>query len=98
MKHETVHGVSIPKLGFGMWKIGGDSYPDPKRDPASLTAVRTALEVGYTHFDTAEVYADGHSEELLGRAILETHTKREELFITTKVDPAHLQYEQVLRA
>jgi diketogulonate reductase-like aldo/keto reductase len=81
-----------------MWKIGGDSYPDPKRDPASLTAVRTALEVGYTHFDTAEVYADGHSEELLGRAILETHTKREELFITTKVDPAHLQYEQVLRA
>jgi diketogulonate reductase-like aldo/keto reductase len=98
MKHETVHGISIPKLGFGMWKIGGDSYPDPKRDPASLTAVRTALEVGYTHFDTAEVYADGHSEELLGRAILETHTKREELFITTKVDPAHLQYEQVLRA
>jgi diketogulonate reductase-like aldo/keto reductase len=98
MKHETVHGVSIPRIGFGMWKIGGDSYPDPKRDPASLTAIRTALEVGYTHFDTAEVYADGHSEELLGRAILETHTKREALFITTKVDPAHLQYEQVFRS
>ena len=98
MKHETVHGVSVPKIGFGTWKIGGDSYPDPKRDPASLTAVRTALEVGYTHFDTAEVYADGHSEELLGRAIVETHTPRANLFITTKVDPAHLQYEQVLRS
>lgn len=98
MKHETVHGVSVPKIGFGMWKIGGDSYPDPKRDPASLTAVRTALEVGYTHFDTAEVYADGHSEELLGRAIHETNTKRDTLFITTKVDPAHLRYEQVLRS
>ncbi len=98
MKYETVQGVSIPKIGFGTWKIGGDSYPDPKRDPASLTALRTALEVGYTHFDTAEVYADGHSEELLGRAIRETNTKRENLFITTKVDPAHLQYEQVLKS
>jgi len=98
MKHETVHGVSIPKIGFGTWKIGGDSYPDPKRDPASLTALRTALDVGYTHFDTAEIYASGHSEELLGRAIRETDTKRENLFITTKVDPAHLQYEQLLRS
>lgn len=98
MKYETVHGVSIPKIGFGMWKIGGDSYPDPKRDPASLTALRAALEVGYTHFDTAEVYADGHSEELLGRALQETGTRRENLFITTKIDPSHLQYEQVLRS
>jgi len=98
MRDETVHGVSVPKIGFGTWKIGGDSYPDPKRDPASLAALRTALEVGYTHFDTAEVYADGHSEELLGRAIRETNTKRERLFITTKVDPAHLQHKQVLRS
>jgi diketogulonate reductase-like aldo/keto reductase len=81
-----------------MWKIGGDSYPDPKRDPASLAALRTALEVGYTHFDTAEVYADGHSEELLGRAIQQTDTQREDLFIATKVDPGHLGYEQVLRS
>jgi 2,5-diketo-D-gluconate reductase B len=98
MKYETVHGHSIPKIGFGTWKIGGDSYPNPKLDSASLTALRTALEVGYKHFDTAEVYADGHSEELLGHAIRETNTKRGDLFITTKVDPAHLQYEQVLRS
>ena len=98
MKYETVHGVSIPKIGFGTWKIGGDSYPDPKRDSVSLTALRSALEVGYTHFDTAEVYADGHSEELLGRSIRETDTNRETLFITTKVDPAHLHYDQVLRS
>jgi len=98
MNFETVHSVSIPKVGFGTWKIGGDSYPDPKRDAASLTALRTALEVGYIHFDTAEVYADGHSEELLGRAIREANVNRGSLFITTKVDPAHLQYNQVLRS
>jgi diketogulonate reductase-like aldo/keto reductase len=98
MKSETVHGVSIPKIGLGTWKIGGDSYPDPKREAASLTALRAALEVGYTHFDTAEVYADGHSEELLGGAVREAGANRENLFITTKVDPGHLQYEQVLRS
>jgi diketogulonate reductase-like aldo/keto reductase len=81
-----------------MWRIGGDSYPDPKLDSVSLDALRTALEVGYTHFDTAEGYAAGHSEELLGRAVRETNTKREDLFITTKVSPEHLQYEQVLRS
>jgi diketogulonate reductase-like aldo/keto reductase len=98
MKQETVHSISVPKIGFGTWKIGGDSYPDAKRDSASLTALHAALEAGYTHFDTAEVYADGHSEELLGRAVRETDTKRENIFITTKVDPAHLQYEQVLQS
>lgn len=95
MKSETVHGVTVPKVGFGTWRIGGDSYADPKLDSVSLTALRTALEVGYTHFDTAEGYAAGHSEELVGRAVRETNTKREELFITTKISPEHLQYEQV---
>lgn len=96
MKYETVHGVSVPKIGFGTWRIGGDSYPEPKLDSISLAALRTALEVGYTHFDTAEIYAAGYSEELLGRVLRETNTERESLFIATKVDPGHLQYEQVL--
>lgn len=95
MKYETVHGLSIPKVGFGTWRIGGDSYADPKLDSVSLTALRTALELGYTHFDTAEGYAAGYSEELVGRAVRETNTKREDLFIATKISPEHLQYEQV---
>lgn len=96
MKYEIVNGLSIPKVGFGTWRIGGDSYADPKLDSVSLTALRTALEVGYTHFDTAEGYAAGHSEELVGRAVRETNTNRADLFITTKISPEHLQYEQVL--
>ena len=99
MKYETLHnGEQIPKLGFGTWKIGGGSYADPKLDSVSLAALRSALEVGYTHFDTAEMYASGHTEELLGRAIRETHVNREMLFITTKALPSHLKYDDALKA
>jgi diketogulonate reductase-like aldo/keto reductase len=98
MKYETVRDATLPKIGFGAWSIGGDSDPDPSRDDASLTALRSALEIGYTHFDTAEAYAAGHSEELIGRAIRETNTRRENLFITTKVSPEHLGFDDVLRS
>ena len=98
MKHETLHGLLIPKIGSGTWKIGGGSYADPKLDPVSLAALRSALEIGYTHFDTAEMYASGHTEELLGRAIRESGVDREMLFITSKVMPSHLKYDEVLRA
>ena len=99
MKYETLpNGEQIPKLGFGTWKIGGGSYPDPKLDSVSLAALRSALEIGYTHFDTAEMYASGHTEELLGRAIRESDIDRGTLFITSKVMPSHLKYDEVLRA
>ncbi|MCQ3936242.1 MAG: aldo/keto reductase [Chloroflexi bacterium] len=98
MKYETIRGISLPKIGFGAWRIGGNSSPNPALDDKSLTALRAALEAGYTHFDTAEMYADGHSEELLGRAIREFGAKREDVFITSKVTPSHLRYDDVLSA
>ena len=60
--------------------------------------MRSALELGYTHIDTAEMYAAGHAEELIGQVIREMHVKRESLFITSKVMPEHLAYDQVLRS
>jgi diketogulonate reductase-like aldo/keto reductase len=98
MRYETLPSLSLPKIGFGTWKIGGESSANPKQDAHSLAALRSALEIGYTHFDTAEMYAAGHAEELLGQAIRESTIKRETLFITSKVLPAHLKYDQVLRA
>ncbi len=98
MKHETIHNVTLPKIGFGTWSIGGGSTADPKLDSASMTALRSALETGYTHFDTAEFYAAGHSEELVGRAVRETSTARGNVFITTKVSPEHLGYDDVLKS
>ena len=98
MKYETIHDLTLPKIGYGTWRIGGETSPDPRVDSASMTALRSALEVGYTHFDTAEYYASGHAEELLGRAVREAKTKREDLFITSKVSPEHLSYDQVFKS
>jgi diketogulonate reductase-like aldo/keto reductase len=98
MKYETIHSLQIPKIGFGTWTIGGEGSADLAQDARSLAALRSALDLGYTHFDTAEYYAAGHSEELLGQAVRASGLTREALFITSKVSPEHLQYEAVLHS
>ncbi len=98
MKYELIHGLQIPKVGFGTWSIGGQSTPDLNLDSVSRAALRSALELGYTHFDTAEYYADGHAEELLGQTIRKMGVRREDLFLTTKVSPEHLHADDILRA
>jgi len=97
MRYETLPTLQLPKIGFGTWTIGGRNVGDASSDDLSRQALRSGLEIGYTHFDTAEVYAAGHSEELVGEIIRETRTPRESLLITSKVSPEHLQYDDVLR-
>ena len=89
-------GTKIPIIGLGTWAVGGRSSADTSRDSEEIAAIQKALEMGYRHIDTAEVYASGHSEELVGRAI--KSMDREQLFITTKVDPAHLHEDAVEKA
>ena len=94
MRYETLPNLQIPKIGFGTWRLGND----PSADDRSRLALRSALEIGYTHFDTAEAYASGHAEELLGQVIHEMNLPRPTLFITSKVSPEHLQPADVLRS
>ena len=98
MIYEEINGLRIPKIGFGTWTIGGGSFRNQSQDAEGLAALRSALDLGYTHFDTAELYAAGHCEELLGRAIKESSKPREDLFVVSKVKPEHLRYEDVLKA
>lgn len=98
MKYESLQQLEIPKIGFGTWKIGGESSPRPDQDARSVRLLRSALELGYTLFDTAEKYDAGHTEELLGQAIRDSGLPRERVFITTKVWPNHLRYDDVLAA
>src|SRR5919201_5405566 len=78
-------GPEISVVGFGAWEAGGDAYGPNTSDEDAVQAIRAGLDAGMTWIDTAEVYGDGHSEELVGRAV-EGH--REEVVIATKVAPA----------
>jgi hypothetical protein len=81
-------GIEVSDIGFGCWAIGGpvtmDGKPDgwgAVDDGESVAAVRRALELGVTFFDTADVYGAGHSEQVLGRALA---GRRDEVVIATK--------------
>ena len=87
-------GTQLPVMGLGTWAMGGRSRPDPSQDARALQAIRAALDIGYTHIDTAEMYANGHTEELVGQAI--RGFDRSKLFLTTKVRPPNLSYQRTL--
>jgi diketogulonate reductase-like aldo/keto reductase len=89
-------GTRIPVLGFGTWRIGGELSVDKNQDREAVEAIRTAIELGMTHIDTAEMYGLGHSEELVGEAI--RGFDRKSLFIATKVSPENLRYDNVINS
>jgi diketogulonate reductase-like aldo/keto reductase len=91
---ELIKGVKIPVLGVGTWGLGGKDTADHSNDAEAIIAIRTAIDFGMTHIDTAEYYGAGHTEELVGKAIIPY--EREDLFLTTKVYKTHLDYEGVL--
>jgi aryl-alcohol dehydrogenase-like predicted oxidoreductase len=78
-------GLRVSEVGFGAWAIGGNAHGNsygPTDDAASIAAVRRALDLGCTFFDTADVYGWGHSEEVLGEALA---GRRDDVVIATKV-------------
>lgn len=77
-------GHSIPIFGLGTWALRGE---------ACKIAVKIALELGYTHIDTAWMY--GNQSEI-GEAIREIGLDRAALFITSKIWHTHLRYNEVL--
>jgi diketogulonate reductase-like aldo/keto reductase len=70
-------GRDIPVLALGVWQV--------RNGPECVNAVRWALDLGYRHVDTAQLYGN---EESVGRAVRESGVSREELFITTKFAPS----------
>src|SRR6266571_363565 len=75
-------GATMPALGMGSWRMG-----ERKRERArELAALRLGIDLGMTLIDTAEMYADGGSEEVVGEAIA---GRRDEVFLLSKVYPHH---------
>lgn len=81
------NGVEIPVIGLGVYKVeDGKTVYD---------AVRSALELGYRHIDTASFY---QNEEGVGKAIADSGIPRDEIFVTTKVWNDEQGYEETLAA
>lgn len=90
-------GFELPVFGFGAYRIGDISAHDPDNDDKKdISVIKEALNLGITHIDTAEMYAQGYSEILVGRAI--KGYDRSELVIATKVSPMNLHYNEVINA
>jgi 2,5-diketo-D-gluconate reductase B len=78
MKAIEIKGARVPALGFGTWQLSGRGCTE---------AVRNALELGYRHIDTAQMYGN---ESEVGRAIRDSGVARGDIFLTTKVAPGNL--------
>ena len=80
-------GTLLPALGLGTWHMGESAA----RRADEVAAVRTAIELGYRVIDTAEMYADGGAEEVVGQGVADAlragTVTREQLFIVSKVTP-----------
>lgn len=80
------NGVEIPQLGFGVFQI------EPEK---TVDAVRTALDVGYRHIDTAEMYGN---EKQVGEGVNGSDVPRDQVFITSKLNNGFHAYDDAINA
>jgi aryl-alcohol dehydrogenase-like predicted oxidoreductase len=81
MKHISLGGLDVSRIGLGTMAMSG-YYLDPgSSDAESLRTIRRALELGVTHIDTAEIYGPYANEELVGRAL---KGRRDGVVVATK--------------
>lgn len=86
--------IAISPIILGTWQAGKKGWVGIE-DETIIHAMQAALEAGITTFDTAEIYGDGYSEELVGRALAD---RRERVVLATKVFANHLRFNQVIEA
>ena len=86
MKYVNVEGSRISAIGLGTWQFGSKDwgYGTQYAQGTAVELVHTALDMGVNLIDTAEVYAHGVSETIVGRALM---GRRAEAFVATKVLP-----------
>jgi 2,5-diketo-D-gluconate reductase B len=86
MEYVDAHGARVPAVGLGTWQLTGT---------ACYETVSTALELGYRHVDTAQLY---DNEGAVGRAIADADVDRDDVFVTTKVAPRNAGYDDLIES
>jgi len=84
--YTLANNVKIPKIGAGVWMIDNETV---------VQVVKDALDAGYRHIDTAQAY---RNEEGVGRAIKSSDVKRDEIFVTTKLEGGIKNYAEAVKA
>ncbi|WP_394647859.1 aldo/keto reductase [uncultured Sphingomonas sp.] len=84
-------GTAVPALGQGSWMMAEDR----RRRAEEIAALREGVDLGLTLIDTAEMYADGESERLVGKAIA---GRRDDIFLVSKAYPQNASRDRLPRA
>lgn len=84
-------GIAVPALGQGTWNMGENA----SRARDEIASLKTGLDLGMTLIDTAEMYAEGGSEEIVGKAI---EGRRDEVFLVSKVYPHNASRDGTVEA
>ncbi|MGK7902981.1 MAG: aldo/keto reductase [Hormoscilla sp.] len=87
-------GVKITPIIMGTWQAGKKMWVGIE-DRDTIQAIRAGLEAGITTVDTAEVYGNGHSEQIVAKALSDV---RDRAVYASKVFANHLKYDQVIEA
>ena len=84
-------GIKVSEIGYGAWGIGGAMWQGSK-DDESLRALNRAIDLGLNFIDTALVYGEGHSENLVGKLMKE---RKEQLYVASKIPPKNRKWPAV---
>ncbi|WFS02814.1 aldo/keto reductase [Rhizobium tumorigenes] len=84
-------GISVPALGQGTWNMGDDA----SGAKTEIESLQVGIDLGMTMIDTAEMYGEGASERLVGKAI---EGRRDEVFLVSKVYPHNASSEGTIKA
>ena len=85
-------GLEMPAFGYGTWKMGEIAANEAEE----IATIHQAFERGVRHFDTAEMYGDGSTELLLGKAL--SKADRASLFVTSKFYPFNASKQAMMKA
>ncbi|MDA4124820.1 MAG: aldo/keto reductase [Thaumarchaeota archaeon] len=86
-------GEKVSTIGMGTWRMGVYSHPGERS--TQVAALRRGIQLGINLIDTAEIYAGGRSEEVVGEAV---RGVRDDVLIATKVSPSNLGHDSVISA
>jgi 2,5-diketo-D-gluconate reductase B len=84
MEYVEAYGARVPAVGLGTWQLTGTECYE---------TVSTALDLGYRHVDTAQLY---ENEREVGRAIADADVDRDDVFVTTKVSPRNAGHDALI--